>query len=95
VVRVSDMLHFWERPLIELTIEPLRVGAVHTQTIVHIPCMGKGGNVKCKVIRVECGQCLTNRRVVHSRNAVKLWLLTLGRIGLQSYQCRQLTIDGG
>jgi hypothetical protein len=25
---------------------------------VHIPCMGKGGNVKCKVIQVDCGQCL-------------------------------------
>jgi hypothetical protein len=40
------MLHFWEWPLIEYPYCCLRVARYnHT---VHIPCMGKGGNFKCK-----------------------------------------------
>jgi hypothetical protein len=33
--------------------------------------------VQARLSVLECGQCLAKRTVLHSRNAVKLWLLTL------------------
>jgi hypothetical protein len=56
---------------------------VHTRCAVqsYRPHAMNGQGWKCQVqlarLSVECGQCLANRTVVHSRNAVKLWLLTL------------------
>jgi hypothetical protein len=51
---------------------PIAYGFARYNHTGHIPCHGQGW--KCSVPRfsVECGQCLANRTVVHSRNA-KPW----------------------